>query len=81
MTAAFLYCWGYREMISSAVLIFSEVNSKGIFGLLYSVSRCTNNASESLGQEVDIPRIVAEGRAAAKRLRSLMASTGVGGRG
>lgn len=79
MTAAFLYCGGYREMISSAALIFSEVNSKGIFGLLYSVSRCTNNASESLVQEVDIPRIVAEERAAVKRLRSLMASTGVGG--
>lgn len=32
MTAAFLYCGGYRDMISSALFELSGVNSNGIYG-------------------------------------------------
>jgi hypothetical protein len=40
MTAAFLYCDGYRETISLMSSWFCAVNSKGILALFSGVSRC-----------------------------------------
>lgn len=40
MTAAFLYCGGYRLRISSMSLLFCSVNLKGMFALFSGVSRC-----------------------------------------
>lgn len=61
-------------MISSALFMLSPVNAKGIFGLLYSVSRCTNNASELRVHEFEkaLPRV--EGDEAAERLNKVVTS-------
>lgn len=74
MTAAFLYCGGYLEMISSALFMVSPVNAKGIFGLLYSVSRCMNNASERRAHEFEKALPKTEGEEAAECLSKVVAS-------
>lgn len=74
MTAAFLYCGGYLEMISSALFTLSAVNAKGIFGLLYSVSRCMNNASERRAHEFEKALPKTAGVEVAERLNKVVAS-------
>lgn len=40
ITAAFLYCGGYRFRISSTSLLFCSVNLKGMLALFTGLSRC-----------------------------------------
>lgn len=68
MTAAFLYCEGYRDTISLISSSFCTVNLKGIEGLFSGVSRCCkvcqrcNRKQEGIGRSTDHHERVASDR-------------------